>query len=284
MRHHITAGIDGSPESLCAADWAAREALRRGLPLHLVHAFDEPSPRSHLPEIEVPLHSERGALDRFALQLSYAHPVLEVVKEQAGQPPVAALLAAARTADTLVVGSRGFSGLAGILVGSVALAVAARAACPVVLVRAGERPEDERPHLAAEPSPYRPVVLGIDLARPCDGLLEYAFGAAATRRTALHVLHAWAVPLVPSANATDPAEGKEHRLAAVLASWQHKFPDTQVTGELVRGLAGRQLLKAATGASLLVVGRRTSAGPHLGSTAHSVIHHVTCPVAVVPHD
>ncbi|MGW5699332.1 universal stress protein, partial [Streptomyces asiaticus] len=36
----VTIGLDGSPESLAAADWAAREAQRRGLPLRLVHALD----------------------------------------------------------------------------------------------------------------------------------------------------------------------------------------------------------------------------------------------------
>ncbi|WP_306955883.1 universal stress protein [Streptomyces sp. B4I13] len=31
--------MDGCPESVAAADWAAREAQRRDLPLHLVHAW-----------------------------------------------------------------------------------------------------------------------------------------------------------------------------------------------------------------------------------------------------
>ncbi|WP_406259884.1 universal stress protein [Actinacidiphila glaucinigra] len=36
----VIAGVDGSPESLAAADWAAREAGLRGLPLRLRHAWE----------------------------------------------------------------------------------------------------------------------------------------------------------------------------------------------------------------------------------------------------
>lgn len=38
----IVVGFDGSPESAAAADWAAREAVCRGLPLALVQAWPWP--------------------------------------------------------------------------------------------------------------------------------------------------------------------------------------------------------------------------------------------------
>ncbi len=39
MLRNIAVGLDGSPESLAAADWAAREAQLRDTPLRLVYAW-----------------------------------------------------------------------------------------------------------------------------------------------------------------------------------------------------------------------------------------------------
>lgn len=48
MSRTVTVGLDGSPESLAAADWAAREALLRAAPLRLVHAGEQ-QPHAHVP-------------------------------------------------------------------------------------------------------------------------------------------------------------------------------------------------------------------------------------------
>lgn len=284
----ITVGIDGSRASLDAADWAAREAHRRHLALRLLHAGPGPaSPSDGGPS--------RVTLDRAAVQLAYAHPALDIMARRTETPVVPALLAAAAESEALALGSRGFSDFAGFLVGSVALAVASRAERPVVLVRTGELPEDERVPVGEKTppaqAPYLPVVLGLDLARPADGLIGYAFDTAAVRAAPLHVVHAWTLPPPPGyavgARARDDTAGQEdanrRSLEVILHPWRHKFPETTVLEEVVYGLAGHHLLKASVQAGLLVIGRRDTAGPGLGHVAHFVIHHCMCPVAVVPH-
>ncbi|MFD4544929.1 universal stress protein [Streptomyces sp. NPDC058466] len=289
----ITAGIDGSRASLDAADWAAREAGRRGLPLRLLHAESAPAMPARIPDVDVPVGRTRSALDRAAIQLSYAHPALDIIARSTETPAVPALLAAAAETQTLVLGSRGSTGCAGFPVGSVALGVAARAQRPVVLVRAGELPEDERmPTGDGTPpstAPYLPVVLGLDLDHPADDLIRYAFDTAAVRSAPLHVVHTWTLPPhhghapgspVPEGTA-EREDGKRQVLTGTVQPWRRKFPETPVSERVFHGHPGHHLLKASTGAGLLVTGRRT--GERLGRSARWLVHHAGCPVAVVPH-
>lgn len=289
----ITVGIDGSRASLDAADWAAREAQRRRLPLRLLHASPGPAVPARIPDVDVPAGRTRTALDRAAIQLAYAHPALNIIARSTEAPAVPALLAAAAETETLVLGSRGLTGFAGFLVGSVALAVTDRAARPVVVVRAGELAADERMPTAdgTPPStaPYLPVVLGLDLSHPADDLIGYAFDTAAVRSAPLHVVHTWTLPPprgyapgMPVPGHPDEREdGKWHVLTSTLQPWRHKFPETPVSEQVIYGHPGHQLLRASNRAGLLVTGRRTGEG--LSRAAHSLIHHAMCPVAVVPH-
>ncbi|MFD5624656.1 MULTISPECIES: universal stress protein [unclassified Streptomyces] len=287
----ITVGIDGSRASLDAADWAAREAQRRRLPLRLLHAMAGQAGPPRIPDAGT--DHTRTALDRAAIQLSYAHPALDIIARDTDTPAVPALLAAAEEAETLVLGSRGSTGFTGFVVGSVALAVTARAERPVVVVRAGELPEDERMPVAdgtpSSEAPYLPVVLGLDLSHPADDLIGYAFDRAAVRSAPLHVVHTWTVPpprghvpVVPrDGAATERGEGTWQVLTSTLQPWRRRFPETAVSEQVIYGHPGHHLLMASTQAGLLVTGRRS--GENLGRSAHSLIHHAMCPVAVVPH-
>lgn len=105
----IVVGVDGSPESIAACDVAAGLAARLHGRLRCVTA----------------LHGKTVDL----AEVRRTHPEVEPVTE----PPVAALVEAARDADLLVVGSRGLHGLRAL--GSVSERVAHEATCTVLVVR-----------------------------------------------------------------------------------------------------------------------------------------------------
>ncbi|MDX3637129.1 MULTISPECIES: universal stress protein [Streptomyces] len=302
MLRHITTGIDGSAESLAAAHWAAREAVRRGVALNLVHAWTlHPRPAPFVPADR----SERGwaeeTLHRAAGSIRAAHPGLRIVERLVRDSAVDALLTEAEETELLVLGSRGLGGVAGFMTGSVSQRVIARSTRPVVLVRAGDSSADE--HLSVSDgvapdeipeTPYRDVVLGLDTQHPCDELIDFAFTSARRRNAALHVIHAFSAPPFHVADGgpvppTGPEllAAQEHSVVAVLRPWCEKYPEVRVTETVSEGRAATALVRASAGASLVVVGRRprdSRLGPHVGAVTHAVLHHVGCPVAVVPHD
>ncbi|WP_327660210.1 MULTISPECIES: universal stress protein [unclassified Streptomyces] len=297
MLKPIVVGIDGSRESVAAAHVAAREALRRDLPLRLVHAWEGLPPqgvKATLPELRAPQFWAQRALRTVSEQLHLRHPKLFVSTEQIRATPGPALLAEAEAAEMLVLGSQGLGSVSGVLAGSVALGAAAHAPCPVVLVRAGHTADREYlpgAHPEATRGSARDVVLAVDPAQPCDPVVDFAFRAAELRGAPLRIVHAWHVPLRQGLVGPDERaaarDRARSRLAAVLEPWRSKYPKVPVREVVVEGRPTHHVVKAAAGSGLLVVGRRnrpTAIGTHLGPVAHAVIHHMDCPVAVVPHD
>ncbi|WP_326584477.1 universal stress protein [Streptomyces sp. NBC_00487] len=296
MLRPVVVGLDGSSESLAAAEWAAREALRRDLPLRLVHAWPggvTPA-GSGLPELDAPrlwaLRILRDAMNR----LDERYPRVRLSADQVSRPAAEALVTAGDEGELLVLGSRAFSGFGGFMAGSVALAAVARVSRPVVLVRADRTVEDE--HVPDEDghrsalTPYRAVVVGVDPTTPCEELLAFAFESATLRSAPLRVVHAWQLPYMPSAleaKAWKAVRGSAERaLVAVLAPWKEKYPAVEVRELVEEGRPAQQLLEATRDAGLLAVGRRIrpqKLGAHTGPIAHAVIHHARCPVAIVPH-
>ncbi|MCT7353874.1 universal stress protein [Streptomyces sp. 15-116A] len=297
MLRPVVVGLDGSRESLAAADWAAREALRRGLPLRLVHAWESgTSPdESDLPELEAPRHWARrilrGAMDR----LNERYPQVCLSAEQIPRLAADALVAAGDESELLVLGSRAFSGFGGFMAGSVALATVAHVTRPVVLVRSDQTPEDEHlPDQDGRPSPrtpYRGVVVGVDPAHSCEELLAFAFESAALRAVPLRVVYAWQLPYMPSAAQAKARKAvhasAEKALAGVLGPWREKYPAVEVRALVEEGRPAQQLLDASKDAGLVAVGRRirpARIGTRTGPVAHAVMHHVRCPVAIIPHE
>ncbi|MBW5480607.1 universal stress protein [Streptomyces bambusae] len=309
MSRTVIAAVDGSAESPAAAEWAAREARLRRLPLHILHVWQEWSPAlAHAPFTGVDTapgqattaaqHWAERVPRELADRLRVGHPGLDITVEVVFGRPAEVLLEAAEKADVLVVGSRGLGAVAGFLAGSVSLSVIAHAERPVVVVRAGERAEDELrrgPGVGEGRQEQCPdVVLGLDLARPCDELIAYAFEAADARSAALRVVHGWSVPRVAGYDPedVDPGHGvalglrEAGALTDALRPWRGKFPRVEVKEQSMVGRPADHLVEASQDAGLLVVGRRirrAAVGAHIGPVTHAVLHHATTPVAVVPH-
>ncbi|MFK4145355.1 universal stress protein [Streptomyces sp. NPDC004065] len=300
MSRTVTVGLDGSPESRAAAEWAAREAKLMGLPVKLVHVWEPvPEPVAQAPLIggETHQHWVERVPREAAEGLRLRHPGVEVVTEQLPGHAAEVLRKVAAEAELLVLGSRPLSGLGGFMVGSVAMHVVAHAERPVVLVHAGEQAADEHEmDLSGIPStaaPYRPVLLGLDTAAPDDDLTEFAFEAAERRGTSLRVLHAWYPP--PYYGYAMPADAELHvspatteaaALTDALRPWRQKYPDVEVVEESRCGSPADLLVRASREASLVVVGRRVRRNPfgaHIGHVTHAVLHHGAVPVAVVAH-
>ncbi|MFE1827159.1 universal stress protein [Streptomyces yangpuensis] len=289
MKHHVTVGVDGSPESRAAARWGAREAVLREVPLRLVHAVDWLiSPSVPAPGREAADRWADEALTDAAEDVRRRHPGLEVSTRCLSGRPAAALAAEAADAGLLVLGSRGVGGLVGFLIGSVSLSTLVATETPVVLVRVS----DERDE--AQPTRYREIVLGVDIHEAADKVLAFAFEEADRRGCAVRAIHGWKMPsMYQYAPFFDPENEREIgrtitvMLDEMLMPWRHKFPSVSATHEAFEGPALEQLFRAAASADLIVVGRRLRRSPlgvHLGSVAHAVLHHAAAPVAVIAHD
>ncbi|MFJ9117042.1 universal stress protein [Streptomyces sp. NPDC102394] len=289
MTRPITAGVDGTEESLAALEWAAREAVRRNLALRVVQAWRfQPYEAIDAGDRETQAGWVKGAVADAARAVEARHSGLEVITDVLEGDTVDTLVGAGSEAEMLVLGSRGHGPVVGFLLGSVGQQVIAEARRPVVLVRAGDQPSAE--------AAGREIVVG-QQGDPEDSAeaLRFAFETAHARGASVRAVRAWTLPpvfayspgsmqILDQAGGLEPFEKKA--LSAALRPWRERYPDVAVVEHVEMGSAGQVLLSVAARAQLMVVGRRahrTAVGARIGSVAHGVLHHADCPVAVVPH-
>ena len=282
----VVAGVDGSESALEAVRWAAWEAHRRGVPLRLVSAFGWTAGH-HLGDpglgtdyLAALLQQARNEVAAAAAAAAGVAAELAIEQEVVTGFPVPVLNAEAARAQLVVLGDRGLGGFTGLLVGSVAVALATHAPCPVVVVR-GLTP-------GAPPPLEGPVVVGIDGSPTSEAALAFAFEAADLRGVPLVAVHTWTDYLESTMTAVlegDAIDAEEHRLLAErLAGWGEKYPGVPVQRLVTRYRPARTLVEQSQHAQLVVVGSRGRggfAGLLLGSVSHALLHHAGCPVAVV---
>ena len=273
----VVVAVDGSPSSLLAVDWAAEEAFRRGLGLRLVHASVRERYEQGVEDDGDP-DSERKLVQEFlstaAERAEFRCPGLELSTEVLAAQPVDALLELPGPAPLLVLGSRGHGGFHGLLLGSVSLRVAARATCPVIVVRAAGELDDR---------PRRRVVLALG-PHEAAAATEFAVGEAVLRQADLHVVHARSGHLAESAALMDTVVQHASGLLDAATAQQTSAFRVQVVRRCAPMPPAGLLLQEAASAELVVVGAHRHPGHlglQLGPINHTMLLYAPCPVAVV---
>ena len=280
----IIVGVDGSPASRVAVDWAARDAALRGADLKLVHVLVPPAVMA-FPEVPMPpgfmeWQDEEGRrlLDSAVKTVEEAGAEVEVSTDMVSGPAVPVLADLSSSAQMIVVGCRGHGALARGLLGSISTGLAHHAHCPVAIIH------DEDP-LMPHPS-KAPVVVGVDGSPASENAVAIAFEQASFRGVDLLAVHAWSDTGVfefPGADWSTLQAAGEQTLSERLAGWQERYPDVLVRRVVVADKPAHQLLEQAESAQLLVVGSRGRggiAGMLLGSVSTSVLHGARMPVIV----
>jgi nucleotide-binding universal stress UspA family protein len=285
MTNRLVVGVDGSACSQDAVDLAAREAALRNLSLHVVYAYvwpyiAVPIGSSAVSELDSSLRGDAEQIVREAIERARAaKPSVDVTGEAITGAATPTLIDQSRTASLVVVGDRGLGGFTGLLVGSVAVQLATHAACPILVARGRTDPTGN-------------VLVGIDGSPANEPAIGFAFEEAALRGADLTALHAWTHPvrtepgdMLPLVHDPADVQAEEERiLAEALAGWRDKYPDVTVQRRLVRGPTRQTLIEATEQAQLVVVGSRGRGGFTgllLGSVSQAILHHATCPVAIV---
>lgn len=265
----IVVGLDGSPDSWQALDWAAQEAEQTGRALHVVRV-DSTSGATHGDM----LYDVLG-------ELATRFPMAHASTRRLTGDPVSQLVELSATADLVVIG-RGRRGIPRLLHESVANRVLTHARCPTAVIAAGSRETANR------------IVVGVSDSDGGRAALHFAVAEAERRAAEVVAIHAWSVrdrwlaaeAAVPG-SAIDLWEAEERtKLEDRVDPLRDAFPDVKISTVQstvpLEGVLERESLDAV----MLVLGSRRiddARLPRLGPIAGWAVHHLSCPVVIVGH-
>ena len=290
MTGRIVVGIDGSPPSGNALEWAVARARLGGEQLELVNTYD-PAPNldfygyhslSAGPPVEWFTEFSGQVLDAAAARVRELAPDLTCSTITEMGHPAAVLAAASEGADAVVVGRRGLGSAASALLGSVSNRLTTQAKCPLVVVGQGNLPATG------------PIVVGVDGSEFGTNALRYAIAEAAVRKTSVTAVAAYDV-LLPTLRVADPeliARMQADIEAEAASTITGALDEAQETGPapvsvdsvVLEGRAADAILGQAEDAQLIVVGTHGKGLVRrilLGSVTQQVLHDAGRPVAVI---
>ena len=173
--------------------------------------------------------------------------------------------------DSIVVGSRGLTGIQRLLLGSTAENVVRHAPCPVLVVRDGPLKRIRR------------VLLPVDWDEGSKAAVRYVV-ARAGKDVELQAIHAIAFPRLIEAEFADSLSD-DAPSSRKLRRFLDRLGAKDIPSKVVLGEPAEAILDAADDVDLIVIatrGRKGAARALLGSVAEKVVRRAEGPVLVVP--
>lgn len=281
MIERVTVAVDGGPASDSALDWVIDRARTSEMQVEIttVVGVDAELPQG----IEGAFRDQnQDALHRAEKMVRDSLPRLAVTTRVRRGLAHEALIDASLHADLLVIGTNKTSPIVGILHGTLPLKIAGRSECTTVVVPVGWQPRTGA------------VVAGWTDDTTADTALDLAAAEAARLGVELRIVHTWSSLPVATMDLSASAVVTEEIIAArreLLSDAARRirlaYPGLSVAEDLRAGSAAVALVRAASDASLVVVGSRgrgAITGFFLGSVSHDVLLNMPAPVAVVPKE
>lgn len=298
----IVVGVDGSPSSAHALDWAVRDARTDGAHLQVVLVWDttwlETAPLGPIAVLEGAdnyEHIARSARERLDQLIAQADTSgLRVTAEEIRGTVVPTILERGTGADRIVVGRRGLGRLGRLFMGSVSAGIVRQARVPVTIIpdpdhAAAILEQAARDHEIDE-TPR--VVVGVDGSDASVTALRHGAELATRHDLPLHAVACWQVtttgPLPNQFGWAPPVEDyiqhTEELLARAIAHARLDLPEGRLVEHVEQSAPARGLLRTTAGARHLVLGSRGLGGFErllLGSVSSQMVEHTPCPVTVV---
>lgn len=288
--HHprVIIGVDGSEGSIEALRWAAHEAARRDVSLHVMTCAQLPitveasmvGGGSFAGSSMDSIIAEQERVNQRAVDLARTFGLdIAVSGETVLGAPGYALVSASHADDIVVVGATSHPGRLTDLLGSVATVVTHRAKGTAIVVH-GAPPRDYS---------LQKVVVGVDGSPSSDAALLWAAEEATISGAQVLLVHGWTYPYVGMKSAaSEPRDEMRLDAMRVLEHATNRVkeiaPALSTQAIICEEAPAKAILDAAVGADLVVVGSRGRGGFAsllLGSVSRTVLQHSPCPVAVI---
>jgi nucleotide-binding universal stress UspA family protein len=282
----VLIAADGSSDARVAAQWLADFPLPDDASALVLSAVELPSSALDIPTIaefkRTLLDEARQAADELVPLLKRRLTSVES-RAVAGDPRTEILRVAEEWgADLIVLGARGLGAVATALLGSVSLAVARHAMCPVLVVR-------------PTPKPLRTVAVAVDGSESAREAARFLSRFPLPSSVSVHLVGVVEPPPVPR---TAPAAARTmlQEAVAVVVGERRRALDAALDAaaksfeapvrKLPLGSPAETLERLSSDVDLIVLGARGLGVVKrllLGSVSERVLRHAACPVLIVHH-